>query len=310
MNNRPTEAARETGATWQIVPDPRDFLSAARDALASDPVLGTVVATVATRLAAELERGAPEPEHPHWFALATDPSGGLAGIAMRTAPFAPHPLYLLPMAASTAAALADVLPDDGEPVTGANGAQPATEAFVARVAERAGGRARVERPTRLFEVRGLVAPPAPHGEARIAGPADLDLVQAWYRRFHEDADRQAGRARPADAPVLGSRDDVAERVSGGRTWLWTRDGTPVSMVGFAGPALGVARVGPVYTPAEHRGRGYGGALTAHVSRLLLDRELRVCLFTDLENPVSNRLYERLGYRPVVDMAELRVEPAP
>jgi predicted GNAT family acetyltransferase len=32
---------------------------------------------------------------------------------------------------------------------------------------------------------------------------------------------------------------------------------------------------------------------------------RVVLFTDLANPTTNRLYPRIGYRPVHDAVELR-----
>jgi predicted GNAT family acetyltransferase len=72
------------------------------------------------------------------------------------------------------------------------------------------------------------------------------------------------------------------------------------------PAYGVSRIGPVFTPREHRGRGYAGAAVALVSRRLRDEGVRVCLFTDQANPTSNALYERLGYRPLVDMAEVVV----
>jgi RimJ/RimL family protein N-acetyltransferase len=61
---------------------------------------------------------------------------------------------------------------------------------------------------------------------------------------------------------------------------------------------------PGDSPREQRGRGYAGATVAAVSRRLLDEDARVCLFTDQANPVSNALYERLGFRPVVDMANL------
>ena len=40
--------------------------------------------------------------------------------------------------------------------------------------------------------------------------------------------------------------------------------------------------------------------------MLLDDGSRVCLFTDLANPTSNRIYAALGFRPVVDMANLVV----
>jgi predicted GNAT family acetyltransferase len=64
---------------------------------------------------------------------------------------------------------------------------------------------------------------------------------------------------------------------------------------------GQVRVGPVYTPRQHRGRGYGGAATWTVSQAARDAGVsQVLLFTDLANPVSNALYQRLGYQPVAD----------
>ena len=78
----------------------------------------------------------------------------------------------------------------------------------------------------------------------------------------------------------------------------------VHLTGANPPAYGVARVGPVYTPAAHRGRGYASAAVAQVSRHFLERGVRVCLFTDQANPTSNRIYQALGFHPVVDMANL------
>jgi predicted GNAT family acetyltransferase len=70
------------------------------------------------------------------------------------------------------------------------------------------------------------------------------------------------------------------------------------------PSYGVSRVGPVYTPRKHRGRGIASRAVAEVSRLLRDSGERACLFTDQANPTSNRIYAALGFRPVVDMANL------
>jgi predicted GNAT family acetyltransferase len=38
--------------------------------------------------------------------------------------------------------------------------------------------------------------------------------------------------------------------------------------------------------------------------MLRDQGARVCLFTDQANPTSNKIYEALGFRRVVDMANL------
>jgi predicted GNAT family acetyltransferase len=75
----------------------------------------------------------------------------------------------------------------------------------------------------------------------------------------------------------------------------------VSLAGFGGPTPHGIRIGPVYTPRQQRGRGYGSAVTAAVSQLNLGRGRRFCfLYTDLANPTSNAIYLRLGYEPVCD----------
>ena len=73
----------------------------------------------------------------------------------------------------------------------------------------------------------------------------------------------------------------------------------------------MVRVAPVYTPPEMRGRGYAGAATAAVSQAALDAGVReVVLYTDLANPTSNALYQRLGYRPVEDRVVLSFQRVP
>jgi predicted GNAT family acetyltransferase len=80
----------------------------------------------------------------------------------------------------------------------------------------------------------------------------------------------------------------------------------VHLTGANPPAYGVARIGPVFTPKEERGRGWASAAVAAVSALLRSRGHRVTLFTDLDNPTSNAIYLALGYQAVVDTAELRL----
>ncbi|WP_418275391.1 GNAT family N-acetyltransferase [Isoptericola jiangsuensis] len=300
--------------TWQLVDDPAAFLALAGDTLRADPILATVVTTTAQQWVDRAAAGEPRPDHPCWFAVATDPADAVVGVAMRTAPFEPYPMYVLPMADDVATSLADHLLAHDEHVDAANGSTPAVDVFMRRVAERTGRVAHLDRPTRLYELDTLVPPaPLPAGQARPADRDDLDLVVSWLDVFHPEADRQAGRpddgtTHPTVHPTVHPQ-DVLARLDGRRVWLWEVDGRAVSMVGFQGPALGTARVGPVFTPADQRGHGYAGALTAHVARELLDRDARVCLTTDLDNAVSNALYLRLGFRPVGDTAEMVLAPA-
>jgi predicted GNAT family acetyltransferase len=92
--------------------------------------------------------------------------------------------------------------------------------------------------------------------------------------------------------------------------LWEAAGGPVSLAGMTRAVAGVVRVGPVYTPPERRGAGYAGAVTAAISRAALDAGAEeVVLFTDLANPTSNALYQKIGYRPVSDRLVVSCSPA-
>jgi predicted GNAT family acetyltransferase len=65
----------------------------------------------------------------------------------------------------------------------------------------------------------------------------------------------------------------------------------------------------VYTPPQLRGRGYATSLVAELSRALLDAGRRFCfLYTDLANPTSNAIYERIGYVKVAEAAMVAFGP--
>ena len=285
--------------------DPAEFLLAAGPHLAASPVVSTVVATVAERSVADLAAGARQDPR-SWYAVVWD-GDEVVGVAMRTAPFEPRPLFLLPMPDQGAVALARALHERGERVGAANGALPATEVFARETARLVDGEVAVAQHTRLFELGDLVQPPAPPGRLRAARRGDLDLALAWFDAFMVDADEQAGREPGTTAHESLSREDMLRRIELERIWLWEDEtGAVVHLTGRNAPAFGVARVGPVYTPKARRGRGYASAAVAQVSRRIVGTGDRACLFTDQANPTSNRIYEAIGYRPVVDMANLVV----
>ncbi|WP_243056970.1 GNAT family N-acetyltransferase [Nocardioides sp. SR21] len=283
-----------------FVDDPSVFLREAHEYLVADPVVTTVIATVTARYVTGSAS-----ESPYcWWVIARDDAGRVTGVGMRTAPFAPYPLYLLPMPDGDAVALARALHERGEEVGGVNGALPAARLCAEEAARLAGTAAEVDEHTRLHELGELVVPPSPPGRLRLASCDDAELCLAWFRAFAVDAAEQAGR-EGAHAMEEFSLEMIRARIDDGVIWLWEDEsGTPVHLTGANPPANGVVRVGPVYTPKEHRGRGYASRSVAEVSRDHLDRGLRCCLFTDQANPTSNKVYEAIGYRPVVDMVNL------
>ena len=297
--------------------DPRPFLDAAGDLLASDPVLGSVIASVSERTARELADGADSwrevgAPFERWWLAVRDDTGTVVSAAMRTAPFTPYPTFGMPMADEAARALAAVLHERGELLGGANGALPGAEVLARTTAELTGGQVVTDKATRLWEATSVEVPQAPEGRLRRATEDDAALVLSWFQAFHAEADEQAGRVPDPTSGEHNTLDSVLVRIREGVEWLWELpDGTVAHLTGAGLPSYGVSRIGPVFTPREHRGRGIASYVVGELTRRGLEAGVRMCLFTDRANPTSNKIYAGLGYEPVVDMAEhlVRARPA-
>jgi predicted GNAT family acetyltransferase len=96
-------------------------------------------------------------------------------------------------------------------------------------------------------------------------------------------------------------------VSSGRLSLWESAGEAAASAYVSTTEAGVARVGFVYTPPQHRRSGFASAVVAAVSRNVLESGTRCILYAQLANPTSNALYRRLGYRPVGEIVRYSFE---
>jgi predicted GNAT family acetyltransferase len=175
-------------------------------------------------------------------------------------------------------------------------------AFVEARMARGGPPGHLKFSERIFQLTEVIPPPvAARGRPRIAEPADRELVTAWITAFMREA---LGEDDPAEA------NDLVDRWLAGRgrtLHLW-EDGEVVSLAGVGSTTPNGIRIGPVYTPPGARNHGYASALVAAVSQAELDAGRRFCfLFTDQANPVSNHIYQAIGYRPVRDVDAYRFE---
>jgi GNAT superfamily N-acetyltransferase len=271
---------------WFTTDDIDEYVAAAGGFLRSRPADNTVPLTVleVLRSRGSSAFGDRAPRFGWWH-----DGGDIRGAFLVTPPY---PLLLTPVPAQSIEPLADVLAQAGTPLAGVNGEPEAAEGFAAAWRKRTGTAARTSMCQRLFRLAELLPPaPAPSGRARAPRSADRDLLVAWFAAFSEEA---------------GSGDHdheaaVDDRLSYGGLTLWEAAGQPVSLAGLTRQVAGMARVGPVYTPPQWRRRGFGAGVTAAVSaRALREGAREVLLFTDLANPTSNALYQRLGYQPVHD----------
>ncbi|MFD4376421.1 GNAT family N-acetyltransferase [Streptomyces sp. NPDC058486] len=272
---------REMGrGDWHFTTDSEIFRAAAGPLLAAEPARNTAVLTMMD--GAELLG---------WW---TGPDGTVAGVLA-----ASPPPVLTFGAVPVEAAAALALPDGTEPAT-LRGETAAVEAY-------AGATGLPWEPVmgiRLFRL-GELTPrdPAPPGRSRPARTADLPLLGGWTADF-----AAVHRYEPQDDYT----DFLTERITEGRLHVWEApDGRPVAMAGVSRTIEGQARVHLVYTAPDERGQGYAAGVTTTATRAALGSgATQVLLFTDLANPTSNALYQRLGYRPVADHLGVRFTPRP
>jgi predicted GNAT family acetyltransferase len=228
--------------------------------------------------------------------------GEVVAAALRTPPY--NLVLARPRSAPALAALAEAVA--GEEIPGVTGTEPEVHEFAALWSRLNGAAGRVNMRQGVYAIGQVEPPPEVPGSARVGTEDDYELALRWWIAFGEEVLHEGGPGRE------DAEQNVRHKLSSmtGGFLLWEDGGEPVSLAGWSGPTPNGIRIGPVYTPPELRGRGYATALTAELSQRLLDGRLfeggrRFCfLYTDLANPTSNAIYERIGYRLVAEAAEV------
>jgi uncharacterized protein len=272
--------------TATAVAGPGEMLASAGALLWAEPVRCNLVLTL-------LHQRVERPEAGRYWVVQRH--GAVVGAALQSPLTFPAVVTSLDPAA--AAALVDAVADRDIALSGVLGEAAAAANVAGAWTERTRSGASPELGQRIYEVDRVSAPPPTAGRARAATDGDTDLVTEWIRRF------QLELGEPADHAA-----DVAARpLAAGQVWLWDDD-DPCSMAAVTDAVAGARRIGPVYTPADQRGRGRGSALVAHLSQRVRAEGQRCLLCTDLANPTSNAIYRALGYRAVAEVLRYRFHP--
>jgi predicted GNAT family acetyltransferase len=269
-------------------PDATSFLERTREFLLEREAEHNLILGLAGRLRTEPRLYGEDP----YFASVSNGERVFA-VTMRTPP---HNLILSLI--DDDAAL-EPIAEDAQAVFGSLPGVVGPKEPVARFAqiweERTGASARIGIQQRVYRASESKPPEGVSGSMRAYDDGDRDLMIAWMDAFVAEALPQA----PPEDSEHWLRRTLAGPDSG--IMLWLDGNRPVSFSGHGGLTPNGIRVGPVYTPPELRRRGYASALVAEQTQMLLDRGRKFCfLYTDLANPTSNSIYQRIGYRPVGD----------
>jgi predicted GNAT family acetyltransferase len=270
------------------------FLAKARPALERQECVHGLMLGVCLRLVREPNAYGSQP-----YLATVESDAGLLVAAVMTPPYKLQ-IYSEDDREMTGLGLvADALWRGKWPVPGVMAREVTAEEFASIWRHRTGVSTRTGMRQGIYELRQVIHPQYPSGEFRQADPGDMELVRQWASGFHDDI---FGKEHPERTIKSGE-----EAVKNGHLFLWV-DGEPKSMAGRTRPTPHGEAISFVYTPPSQRRKGYATAVVAQLSQKILDYGRQFCtLYTDLGNPTSNRIYQRIGYQQIADVVDIHFE---
>jgi predicted GNAT family acetyltransferase len=196
-------------------------------------------------------------------------------------------------------ALRDHLLEMGANIPGVASEKPIAEAFEGAWYARCGGKRQSARERWLYRAAKVIYPAHVQGEMRLASQANLDRHCAWELAFTEEVN---ATREERDTELIRKR--VLSWFKDDALFDWTIGGSAVAQGGVIPIGEDGARVLAIYTPPENRGRGYAQAITAALTQHAFDQGRWCVLYTDVDNPITNKIYPRVGYMLVAPFLDI------
>jgi GNAT superfamily N-acetyltransferase len=225
----------------------------------------------------------PQPFHEPFFLAAVKHRGTIAGCAVRPPP---DHLDITPMPPGAATLVATNAVDHCPGLESIGGEASAATEFAATWSRLRGGAWRVAHHWSWLVLREVQPPRRVRGALRVAERSDWPLVSSWAPAYMEATGTSGG--------VLKF---LERRLATRSLFVWDDDG-PKCMASISGYTPNGLRVSAVFTPDEHRRKGYASNTVATLSQHTLDSGRSYCvLFAESHHAATLRVYEHIGYRP-------------
>lgn len=230
------------------------------------------------------------PSAPAYFAT-LEHDGEVVGCAFRTPPYK---LGVTRMPTGAAEALAADVVTIYDHTPAVLGPEAVASVVAGEIARLEGKQTEPGMRQRIYELREVVRPwNPPPGRLRLAQPSDFEVLAQWLDAFAQETNHGPGDVRNYTQAHIANK----------TVFIWDDNG-PKTTALWSGLTPHGVRVGFVYTPPESRGRGYASVCVADASQRALDSGYEFCcLYTDLSNPTSNDIYQKIGYKPIADVVD-------
>ena len=148
----------------------------------------------------------------------------------------------------------------------------------------------------LTELRPVDMSP---GFQREAEERDISMLTRWNQEFELEALK-------AERSAADAEKSVRHAVKSGFYLYCDESGNPVSAAVTSRKMENTVTINHVYTPPAFRGKGYAQSNVYLVCKKVLESGYQKCsLFVDQANPISNRVYEKIGFKITEDQYDYR-----
>ena len=155
----------------------------------------------------------------------------------------------------------------------------------------------------IMEIREVNDIKPAEGIQRLATEEDVKVITDWMIEFQIEAlmselDYEAALQRATEL-IIENKIYVFENI----------EKQMVTMAAITKKLVHGVTVTYVYTPEEFRGKGYAATNIYYLSKEQLNQGNEFCtLYVDKKNPLSNRAYEKVGYRILEDSYDYQLIP--
>ena len=153
----------------------------------------------------------------------------------------------------------------------------------------------------IMELRKLSEVELTKGESLKATKLEIKQIARWIVDFIKEALGE-------DVQYEEQFPKIEKMIDAGTLYIYRNQTSEfVSMAVVTRQLVNGIGVSYVFTPKEHRGKGYAVANMYALSKEQLEKGNQFCtLFVDVHNPISNRAYKKVGYQIIEDHYDYRL----
>ncbi|MBS4217446.1 GNAT family N-acetyltransferase [Bacillus sp. FJAT-49711] len=146
---------------------------------------------------------------------------------------------------------------------------------------------------RIYKLTEIKKEPASNGKLRLVNMVDLPVVKNWVFMFCDEIGESINWEE--------SEEKALAFIKSERIYAWEINRKLVAMASISRPTRSNICISLVFTPIENRKKGYASSCVSALSSLMLEKGYKTTsLYTDLDNPTSNKIYMEIGYEPIMD----------